>query len=134
MRMPHDEATPQCAARVGGETPARVFPWRYAGGHTLWPTLCSVDETLTGQLKAASARRQRLTRQLEQARAAERALIFEVLEAKELRQSAIVAITGYTREHVFRLDTAESKARGLPPRPQRPGYGLPADDSAADSA
>jgi hypothetical protein len=79
-----------------------------------------VDETLEGQLKAASARRRRLARSLDEARTVERALIFDALESGG-RQVDIVAITGYTREHVRRLTDAEADARGVP----RPGAQAP---------
>ncbi len=55
-------------------------------------------------------------RQLDEARAAERGLIFDALQSGG-RQVEIVNITGYTREHVRRLSDAEADERGIP----RPG-------------
>lgn len=101
---------------MGGMSGPTVTPLGSAVGHCSWPTLCVVDETVETQLRAASTRRRRLMRQLDEARTTERALIFDALESGG-RQVDIVSITGYTREHVRRLSDAEADERGVP----RPG-------------
>lgn len=68
------------------------------------------------QLRAVAARRKRHQRQAEDLRVTERSLILDALLAGE-RQVDVVAITGYTREHVRRLSDAEADERGVP----RPG-------------
>lgn len=79
-------------------------------GRTVWPTLWTVPDTPEAQLKAATARRKRAVRQADAARAAERTAILAALESG-MRQVDVVAITGYTREHVRRLaETARSEA------------------------
>src|SRR5690348_17102131 len=82
-------------------------------GHRSWPTLCLVEATPEAQLKAATARRKRILKQAEAARLAERSAIMAALDSG-IRQVDVVAVTGYTREHVRRLDAAEREARGLP--------------------
>ena len=114
--MPRHEAAPQRLSTSGATNGPQVTCTQNSVGHPAWPTLCVVDETLEAQLKAASARRRRLMRQLDEARSVERALLFDALQAGG-RQVEIVAITGYTREHVRRLSDAEADHRGVP----RPG-------------
>lgn len=116
MRMPRHEATRQGVYGAGWISGPAVASLESAVGHPPWPTLCPVDETVETQLKAASARRRRLMRQLDDARAVERGLIFDALVSGG-RQVDIVEITGYTREHVRRLSDAEADERGVP----RPG-------------
>ncbi len=59
-------------------------------------------------LRAATARRKQALKKAEDARLAERAAIYAALESG-MRQVDVVAITGYTREHVRRLDAAEKE-------------------------
>jgi hypothetical protein len=61
-------------------------------------------------LRAATARRKLALKKAEDARLAERAAIYAALE-DGMRQVDVVAITGYTREHVRRLDAAERERR-----------------------
>lgn len=65
-----------------------------------------MDGTPEAQLRAASGRRKRAMKQLENARLAERAAILAALEAG-VRQVDVVEITGYTRNHVARLADEE---------------------------
>ncbi len=69
-----------------------------------------MESTPEAQLRTATSRRKRLVKQAEVARLAERAAILAALE-DGLRQVEVVAITGYTREHVRRLADAEREAR-----------------------
>lgn len=99
----------QSATSVGRQQVAT--PIVYPDGHAQWPTLCPVDATPEErQLRAATARRKRLDAQLKAARMEERAAMLAAMDAG-LKQVQVVAITGFTREHIRRLaEAARSEA------------------------
>lgn len=116
MRMPRHEATRQDVYAARGVNGSAVMSLEPAVGHPPWPTLRVVDEEVETQLRAASARRRRLMRLLDDARTTERVLLFDALRSGG-KQVEVVNITGFTREHVRRLADEEARVRGVP----RPG-------------
>lgn len=70
-----------------------------------WHTQCVTGTGAGAQLRAATARRKRNEGRLRDARSAEARAIRAALHSG-IRQVEIVAITGYTREHVRRLSAA----------------------------
>jgi hypothetical protein len=71
----------------------------------LWHTQRVTGTGASAQLRAATARRKRSEGRLRDARSAESRAIRAALDSG-IRQVEIVAITGYTREHVRRLAAA----------------------------
>lgn len=80
-------------------------------GEATWPwhTPCVIDRSPEEALRSATARRKRAERSLREARRSEALAALDLLEAGA-KQSQVVAITGYTREHVRRItDQAKSE-------------------------
>jgi ABC-type branched-subunit amino acid transport system substrate-binding protein len=81
--------------------------------HATWPwhTPCVIDREPEEALRAATARRKRTERSLRDARKAEAFAALNLLEAG-VKQSRVVEITGYTREHVRRITDQAKAERG----------------------